>query len=118
MQPSFNESIPNGGNPQEIDVNAPYVGVEFHYVYQVLMGCLVFVIVPGIGLLYGGMTRRKSALAMIFQSMTVMAVCSFQWAFWGFTLAFSRNGGPFIGDMTNFGLKDVSQTFVPKISRH
>jgi len=92
-----------------MDVNAPYVGLEWEYVYQVIMGCLVFLIVPGIGLLYGGMARRKSALAMIFQSLTVMAVCTFQWAFWGFTLAFSRNGGPFIGDLTNFGLKDVSR---------
>merc|ERR1712230_161647 len=70
-------------------------------------GCLVFVIVPGIGLLYGGMSRRKSALAMIFQAWTVMAVCSFQWAFWGFSLAFSRTGGPFIGDLSNFGMKNV-----------
>ncbi len=43
------------------------------------MGMLVLLIVPGIGLLYGGMARRKSALAMIFQSMTVMAVVTFQW---------------------------------------
>lgn len=71
------------------------------------MGCFVFLIVPGIGLLYGGMARRKSALAMIFQGLTVMAVVSFQWQFWGFTLAFSRDGGPFIGSMSNFGLMDT-----------
>jgi Amt family ammonium transporter len=100
--------LPNGGNPEEMDVNAPYVGLEWEYVYQVLMGCLVFLIVPGIGLLYGGMTRRKSALAMIFQAFTVMAVCTFQWAFWGFSLAFSRHGGPFIGDLSNFGMINVS----------
>jgi Amt family ammonium transporter len=100
--------MPNGGDPQVINVNAPFTGLEFEYVYQVIMGCLVFVIVPGIGLLYGGMSRRKSALAMIFQSWTVMAVCSFQWAFWGFSLAFSRTGGPFIGDLSNFGMRNVS----------
>jgi Amt family ammonium transporter len=105
--PSFNSSIPNGGNPEEVDVNAQYTGYEWEYVYQVIMGCLVFVIVPGIGLLYGGMSRRKSALAMIFQAWTVMAVCSFQWAFWGFSLAFSRTGGPFIGDLSNFGMRNV-----------
>lgn len=97
----------NGGNPQEIDVNLPYTGLEFHYVFQVIMGCFVFLIVPGIGLLYGGMTRRKSALAMVFQSLTVMAVCTFQWSFWGFSLAFARDGGPFIGTLKNFGLIDV-----------
>jgi Amt family ammonium transporter len=91
----------------EVDVNAPYIGYEWHYVYQVIMGCLVFLIVPGIGLLYGGMARRKSALAMIFQSMTVMAICTFQWIFWGFSIAFSRSGGPFIGDLSAFGLRHV-----------
>jgi Amt family ammonium transporter len=84
---------------------SPFV---LQYVYQVIMGCFVFLIVPGIGLLYGGMTRRKSALAMIFQSLLVMAVVTFQWTFWGFTLAFSRTGGPFIGDMSNFGMRNVS----------
>lgn len=72
------------------------------------MGCFVFLIIPGIGLLYGGMARRKTALAMIFQSMSVMSVISFQWIFWGFTLAFSRTGGPFIGDFSNFGFINVS----------
>lgn len=109
----FNASIPNGGNPEEIDVNAQYAGFEFEYVYQVIMGMLVFLIVPGIGLLYGGMARRKSALAMVFQSLTVMAVCTFQWMFWGYTIAFSRNGGPFIGDFTNFAMKNVR--FLPRL---
>jgi Amt family ammonium transporter len=99
--------MPNGGNPKEINVNDQYVGYEWNYVYQVIMGCLVFLIVPGIGLLYGGMARRKSALAMIFQSMIVMAICTFQWIFWGFSIAFSRHGGPFIGDLSNFGLRNV-----------
>ncbi|KAK5168382.1 uncharacterized protein LTR77_006952 [Saxophila tyrrhenica] len=103
-QPTFNPSHKVGGNPQTTDVNAQYYGWEWEYVFQVIMGCFVFLIVPGIGLLYGGMTRRKSALAMIFQSLTVMAMVTFQWTFWGFTLAFSRTGGPFIGDMSNFGL--------------
>jgi Amt family ammonium transporter len=90
-----------------MDVNAQWAGFEFEYVYQVIMGSLVFLIVPGIGLLYGGMARRKSALAMIFQSLMVMAVCSFQWMFWGFSLTFSRTGGPFIGDLSAFGLKNI-----------
>ena len=80
--PEYNSSIPNGGNPELVNVNAPYQGLEFHYVYQYFTGVLVFLIVPGIGLLYGGMSRRKSALAMIFQSLSVMAMVTFQWCFW------------------------------------
>jgi ammonium transporter, Amt family len=105
--PEWSEDMRNGGNPKEVNVNLQYTGLEFQYVYQVIMGMLVMLIVPGIGMLYGGMARRKSALAMIFQSMTVLAVCTFQWMFWGFSLAFSRTGGSFIGDLSNFGMKHV-----------
>ena len=77
--PEWDPANRKGGNPQEINVNAPFNGIEVQYIYQVIMGMLVLLIVPGIGLLYGGMARRKSALAMIFQSMTVMAVVTFQW---------------------------------------
>jgi ammonium transporter, Amt family len=97
--------MPDGGDPLFMDVNAQYAGFEYHYVFQVIMGCLVWIIIPGIGLLYGGMARRKSALAMIFQSLTVIAIVTFQWMFWGFSLAFSRNGGPFIGDLSAFLLR-------------
>ena len=102
--PTWDPAHKEGGNPQEVNVNLPYANNEWQYVYQVILGCFVFLIVPGIGLLYGGMSRRKSALAMIFQGLAVMAIVSFQWTFWGFTLAFSRTGGPFIGDMSNFGM--------------
>ena len=111
--PEYNSSMPDGGDPTVVDVNLPFTGLEYHYVYLFIMGCLVYLIVPGIGLLYGGMARRKSALAMVFQSFTVLAVVTFQWIFWGFSLAFSRNvKGGFIGDLSNFGMKDV------RTSRH
>lgn len=106
--PEFNSSMARGGDPTQVNVNLPYTGLEFHYVFQVIMGCLVFLIIPGIGMLYGGMCQRKSALSMIFQSLTVISVITFQWIFWGYTLAFSRTGSPFIGDFSEFGLKNVS----------
>lgn len=75
-------------------------------------------IIPGIGLLYGGLARRKSALALLFQSLMVAAVTSVQWMFWGYTLAYSRTAGPFIGDMANFGsvkcfaeVQDISEVY-------
>lgn len=106
--PEWDADNQKGGDPTAVNVNLPYKGIEFEYIYQVIMGMLVLLIVPGIGLLYGGMARRKSALAMIYQALTVLAVCTFQWMFWGFSLAFSRTGGPFIGDLSNFGLMNVS----------
>lgn len=35
------------------------------------------------------------------------AVVTFQWFFWGFSLAFSKTAGSFIGNLDNIGFKDV-----------
>ena len=66
--------------------------------------------IPGVGYFYSGLLRRKNALSMIWLSMMTIAVVSFQWFFWGFSLAFSETGGPFIGDLRHFGLKGVLGT--------
>ena len=65
-----------------MDVNAQYAGVEFNYTYLAFCGFIVWLIIPGIGLLYGGLARRKSSLALLFQSLMVIAVTTFQWMFW------------------------------------
>lgn len=36
-----------------------------------------------------------------------------QWMFWGYTLAYSRDGGPFIGTLQTFGLKNVLVALSP-----
>lgn len=36
-----------------------------------------------------------------------VGVVSFQWFFWGYSLAFSHSAGTYIGDLSNFGLKGV-----------
>jgi Amt family ammonium transporter len=106
-QPAFNESEPNGGDVFTVDVNAQYAGLEYHYTYLIFCGFIVWLIIPGIGLLYGGLARRKSSLAMLFQSLMVASVTTFQWMFWGYSLAYSRTAGPFIGDLANFGMRHV-----------
>lgn len=105
--PVFNASEPNGGNPLQVDVNAQYEGVQFNYTYIAFCGFIVYLIIPGLGLLYGGLAHRKSALALLFQSILVGAITTFQWMFWGYSLAYSRTAGPFIGNLENFGLRNV-----------
>ncbi|KAI0635026.1 ammonium transporter [Trametes polyzona] len=68
---------------------------------------LVWLMVPGVGFFYSGLLRRKNALSMIWASMMTIAVVSFQWFFWGFSLAFSETGSAYIGDLKYFGLKGV-----------
>lgn len=73
-QPIYNVSLPSGGDPLKIDVNAQYAGLEWNYIYIVFCGFIVWLIIPGIGLLYSGLARRKSALALLFQSLMIVAV--------------------------------------------
>ncbi|KAJ8519248.1 hypothetical protein ONZ45_g3797 [Pleurotus djamor] len=68
---------------------------------------LVWIMIPGLGFFYSGLLRRKNALSMLYLSMITMAVVSFQWFFWGFSLAFSETGSRFIGDLQYFGMKGV-----------
>ncbi|KAI0088754.1 ammonium transporter [Irpex rosettiformis] len=68
---------------------------------------LVWLMIPGVGFFYSGLLRRKNALSMIWLSMMIIAVVSFQWFFWGYSLAFSETGSAYIGNLKYFGLKGV-----------
>ncbi|KAI9355103.1 ammonium transporter AmtB-like domain-containing protein [Zopfochytrium polystomum] len=74
---------------------------------------LVFVMTPGLGFFYSGMSRSKNALTMIMLCMAAMCVISIQWVIFGFSLAFSEgsqafsSGSVFIGDAAHFGLTGV-----------
>ena len=69
---------------------------------------MVVVMIPGLGFLYSGLARRKSALTMIWVTMASFSVITFQWYFWGYSLAFSAQGtSGFIGDLKHFGLTNT-----------
>ncbi|CCM05350.1 uncharacterized protein FIBRA_07564 [Fibroporia radiculosa] len=71
---------------------------------------LVWIMIPGVGFFYSGLLRRKNALSMIWMCMMTVAVVSFQWFFWGFSLAFSDTAtNHYIGNLQYFGLKGVLQ---------
>lgn len=64
--------------------------------------------IPGLGFLYSGLARRKSALSMIWACMASFSIITFQWYFWGYSLAFSAQGkSGFIGSLNHFGLMNV-----------
>ena len=56
---------------------------------------------------YSGLARRKSALSLIWLTIMSVGVTSFQWFFWGYSLAFSHTAGRFIGDLKNIGFREV-----------
>lgn len=86
----------------------------------------MWLMVPGVGFFYSGLLRRKNALSLIFLSVAIIGVVSFQvsktpsrslsrllmgfscqWFFWGYSLAFSENANPYIGDLKYFALRGV-----------
>jgi ammonium transporter, Amt family len=68
---------------------------------------LVFLMIPGVGLFYGGMVRKKNAISTIMLSFAVLAIISLQWVLWGYSLAFGSDIGGFIGSLEFAGLKGV-----------
>jgi Amt family ammonium transporter len=68
---------------------------------------LVWIMIPGLGFFYSGLLRRKNALSMIYLGMMTVAVVSFQWFLWGFSLTFSDEASPFIGNMKHIIMRDV-----------
>ena len=69
---------------------------------------MVLLMIPGLGFLYSGLARRKSALSMIWACMGSFSIIVFQWYFWGYSLAFSSTAtNGFIGNLDAFGLKGV-----------
>lgn len=68
---------------------------------------LIWLMIPGLAFLYSGLSRRKNALSMIWIVAMSSFVGIFQWYFWGYSLAFSESGNSFIGNLKNFGFKDI-----------
>ncbi|KAG0014669.1 hypothetical protein BGZ80_010313 [Entomortierella chlamydospora] len=79
---------------------------------------LVWLMIPGIGYFYSGMARSKNALSLIMLSCCSIAVVSFQWFLFGYSLAFSKSGGKIIGNFENAffrGVLDQPSIGNPKI---
>ena len=114
-------------------------GTEFVYnlgdmAWIVASMALVWIMIPGVGLFYSGLLRRKNALSMIWTSLASIAVVSFQvcslryyvndlltdtlekWFFWGYSLAFSETGNAFIGDLSESDF--LIRRHVPKCIYH
>ncbi|KZF22428.1 ammonium transporter [Xylona heveae TC161] len=99
----FNGTEFEGGDSKTENLNQWFQSGDQAYI--IIASAMVFVMVPGLGFLYSGLARRKSALSMIWLCMASFSVITFQWYFWGYSLAFSKTAtNGFIGDLTHFGL--------------
>lgn len=68
---------------------------------------LVLIMTPALGFFYGGMVRKKNAIATIMQSFIIVALVSVQWVLFGYSLAFGPDVGGVIGSLRWVGLNLV-----------
>lgn len=101
----YNGTGAAGGDPMIANLNIWYETGDVSW--MITATALVLLMIPGVGFFYSGLARRKSALSLLWLSVMATAVTTFQWFFWGYSLTFSRTASPFIGDLANFGFKDV-----------
>lgn len=95
-----------GGDSLTTDLNAQYDLVNMLWLGVGAAG--VWLMSPGIGLLYSGLSRRKHSLASLWLSLMGVCVVSFQWFFWGYSLVFSHHSrSHFLGTLEFFGFRDV-----------
>lgn len=99
-------NLETGGDSSTENLNQWYQSGDQAFI--IVSACMVLLMVPGIAFLYSGLSRRKSALSLIWVVMMSFSVVIFQWYFWGYSLAFSTTAtNGFIGDLHHFGLTNT-----------
>jgi Amt family ammonium transporter len=68
-------------------------------VWLMVSAALVMLMIPGVGLFYAGLVRRKNIISMIALSFIVLAVVSIFWMVIGYSLAFGPDIGGVIGNL-------------------
>ncbi|GGY82100.1 ammonium transporter [Cellvibrio zantedeschiae] len=67
---------------------------------------VLFMVLPGLALFYGGMVRAKNVLSLSMQIFVTFCLISILWAVYGYSLAFT-SGSPFIGGLDRLFLKGM-----------
>ncbi|KAK9381198.1 ammonium transporter AmtB-like domain-containing protein [Kockiozyma suomiensis] len=102
----FDSTPPTGGNSVTENLNLYFRSGDMAYVTA--CSAMIFLMIPGLGFLYSGLARRKSALSMIWACVMGASVGITQWYFWGYSLAFSPTAAnAFIGNLHSIGLRNV-----------
>jgi len=77
-------------------------------IWLMVSAALVMLMIPGVGLFYAGLVRRKNIISMIALSFVALAVVSIYWMVIGYSLAFGPDIGGIIGNLDYAFLNGVS----------
>lgn len=95
-----------GDEPMAAAAASPISAADSAFV--MICTAMVMLMVPGLGLFYGGMVRRKNVLATFQQSFLMLGAIGLQWILFGYSLAFGPDlYGGLIGGLDWVGLSGV-----------
>lgn len=103
--PSGLSDVSTGGDSLSVDLNQRFNPGDMAWIGA--SSALVWIMIPGVGLLYSGLSRKKHALSLLWASLMAISVVSFQWFFWGYSLVFGPSASVFLGTLENFCLMNV-----------
>ncbi|MFK0386013.1 ammonium transporter [Agrobacterium sp. NPDC090273] len=69
---------------------------------------VLFMILPGLALFYGGLVRTKNMLSVLMQCTVVTAVMMLVWVIYGYSFAFGGGTGPYFGGFGKLFLSGVT----------
>jgi Amt family ammonium transporter len=69
---------------------------------------LVMLMTPALAFFYGGLVRRKNLVSTLVQCIIIFAVVSLVWFFWGYSLVYGPSVFGIIGNLSLFGLNNIS----------
>src|SRR6266404_1564252 len=75
--------------------------------WMLASAALVFLLVPGLALFYGGLSRRKNIPTILTQCLIAASLVTLQWVLFGYSLAFGPDHGGWIGTLAYAGLQGV-----------
>ena len=75
--------------------------------FLLVCAALVMLMTPALAMFYAGMVRTKNTLGTIMQSFILIALISFEWILWGYSMAFGPDKYGIIGGLEWFGLRGV-----------
>ncbi|MBR7512753.1 ammonium transporter, partial [Mycobacterium tuberculosis] len=73
---------------------------------------VLFMIVPGLALFYGGLVRAKNVLSVLMQCTGIAAVVMIIWVFYGYSFAFGGGTSPYWGGLGKVFLSGVTPASV------
>ena len=69
---------------------------------------VLFMLLPGLALFYGGLVRAKNILSVLMQCTIIFAVICIVWVLWGYSFAFGGSESPYWGGFGKLFLAGVT----------